>query len=512
VPAPYDIPSIIYDTVQLNLLRYESKPINFELKIDGNTPLDLHGDELRIKQVLNNILSNAFKYTDQGEVELSVSAEELEDDMVMLVLRVKDTGQGMTEEQIGKLFEEYVRFNMDVNRTIVGTGLGMHITKRLVDTMEGEISVESELNKGTVFTVRLPQKRIGDIVCGEELAEKLRSSRFKSMLKLNRAQIVHEYMPYGCVLIVDDVESNLYVAKGMMLPYGLKLETVTSGFGAIEKIKNGMEYDIIFMDHMMPKMNGVEATRIIRDMGYNQPVVALTANAIAGSSDMFMKNGFDGYISKPIDIRELNAVLNRFIRDKQPPEVIEAVRREFKESKSTAFAKDDELAVAVVLDIKNALPVLTDTLNDIKSGSKDTELFTTTVHGMKSALANIGESELSGIALSLEKAGSNTDIGFISSETPAFISALEALTEKYKREDAGNPEEIHDDMDLLREKLSLLAEACEGCNKRAAKAALDELRRRKWTKDTTDTLNEIAICLLRGEFAKAVALTKKYQI
>jgi len=248
ITGQYDIPSIIYDTIQLNLLRYESKPIEFQLRIDEFTPLDMIGDELRIKQVLNNVLSNAFKYTEKGEVELAVSAETVdrkpvtEDDSsreCLLVLRVSDTGQGMTDEEMSKLFDEYTRFNVDVNRTIVGTGLGMHITKRLIDAMEGEIIVESEFNKGSIFTIRIPQERVGTTVCGEGLADKLRNSRFKNMLKLNRFQIVREYMPYGSVLVVDDVESNLYVAKGMMSPYGLKIETAPSGFGAVEKVKKG---------------------------------------------------------------------------------------------------------------------------------------------------------------------------------------------------------------------------------------------------------------------------------
>jgi len=135
-------------------------------------------------------------------------------------------------------------------------------------------------------------------------------------------------MPYGSVLVVDDVASNLYVAKGLLLPYGLRIETAVNGTEAIEKIKSGNVYDIVFMDHMMPGMDGIEATKIIRDMGYTRPVVALTANAVIGQSDIFLANGFDGFISKPIDSRQLNTALNHFIRDKQSREVIEAARRE----------------------------------------------------------------------------------------------------------------------------------------------------------------------------------------
>jgi PAS domain S-box-containing protein len=413
VEAPYDIPSLIYDTVQLNLLRYESKPIEFDLKISENTPHDLLGDELRIKQILNNILSNAFKYTDKGRVELSVGAETGPEGECVLILRVSDTGQGMTEEETARLFEEYTRFNMDANRAIVGTGLGMHITKRLLDVMEGDIFVESQPEIGSVFTVRLPQKRIGTDICGPRLAERLRSSRFKSVSKLGRSQVVHEHMPYGSVLIVDDVESNLYVAKGMMLPYGMKIDTAVSGFEALDKIKNGEIYDVIFMDHMMPKMNGMETTKILRDMGYDKPIVALTANAVAGSSEMFLANGFDGYISKPIDIRELNSSLNRFLRDKKPvrsPQI------------------GDELTEAVVLDIRNALVALDEILSNLPDA--DIELYTTTVHGIKSALANIGETELSSAAYELEKAGDQGELDKIASQTPGFADSLRELIEK----------------------------------------------------------------------------------
>ena len=135
-------------------------------------------------------------------------------------------------------------------------------------------------------------------------------------------------MPYGNVLIVDDVETNIYVTKGLLSPYGLKIDSALSGFEAIDKIKSGSIYDIIFMDHMMPKMDGIEATKILRELGYICPIVALTANALVGQAEMFLANGFDDFISKPIDVRQLNAVLNKLIRDKQPPEVLEAARRQ----------------------------------------------------------------------------------------------------------------------------------------------------------------------------------------
>jgi PAS domain S-box-containing protein len=505
-PAAYDVPSIINDTMQLNLLRYESKSIDFDLKLDENTPLDMFGDELRIKQVLNNILSNAFKYTEKGGVELSVWAETDDstddDNDVMLALKISDTGQGMTEEQISKLFDEYTRFVKDANRTTVGTGLGMSITRRLVDAMAGELDVQSTPGKGSVFTVRLPQKRLSADVCGAEIADNLLNNRFRNSLKMKRVQIVHEYMPYGSVLVVDDIDSNLYVAKGMMMPYGLKIDTASNGYEAVEKIKNGNVYDIVFMDHMMPKMDGLEATELIRSHGYKHPIVALTANAITGSSEMFLSRGFDGYVSKPIDLRELNASLNRLIRDKQPPEVLEDARKR-QLSSMKAQLIDSELSAAVALDIKSALVVLKDLLG---AGQLDFTLFTTTAHGLKSALANINETALSVHALKLEKAGAEADLETIKAETPTFINALRALLKQLtpKSAKAGNEKIIGGAEEFLRQKLDEIAVACKSYKKRDAKAALDELKAKRWQKKTMELLEAIAENLLCGEFEEII--------
>jgi len=413
----YDIPSLINDTAQLNLMRYESKPIEFCIEADENIPVYLYGDELRIKQVLNNILSNAFKYTDEGKIEFAVSAETDNADNATLVFRISDTGQGMTEDQIARLFDEYSRFNLNTNRTIVGAGLGMSITKRLVDLMNGSIAVQSESGKGSVVTVRVPQKLAGTEVFGSEVVKKLQDFNFTSTTLTNKTQFIREHMPYGSVLVVDDVQSNIYVAKGMLLPYGLKIDTASSGFEAIKKVDDGNVYDIIFMDHMMPKMDGIEATKIIRSMGYTQPIVALTANALIGKAEMFLQNGFDRFISKPIDSRELNIILNELIRNKQPSPI---------QKNNT----NDELTALVAKDIENAIAVLEELLPELNSTKENLELYTTTVHGVKSALFNIGETQLSNAALKLEKESANWETSVITDETRELINSLRSFLEK----------------------------------------------------------------------------------
>ncbi|MCL2185479.1 MAG: transporter substrate-binding domain-containing protein [Treponema sp.] len=526
-PVRYDITSLINDTAQLNCLRYESKPILFSVQIDENTPLELFGDELRIKQVLNNVLSNAFKYTDEGEVVFTVSSEITSEvqtvltaqthDNVVLVFKVSDTGHGMSDKQIKKLFDEYTRFDTDANRTTVGTGLGMNITKRLVDLMDGNIIVKSDPGKGSVFTVSIPQKRIGTFVCGPTFADDLRNFRFKTGTIKKKTQFLREYMPYGNVLVVDDVESNIYVTKGLLLPYGLNIETATNGFEAIEKIKNGNVYDIVFMDHMMPKMDGIEATKIIRNMGYTNTIIALTANALIGRAEMFLRNGFDSFISKPIDSRELNLLLNDYIRNKKPPEIVNAARREQKEKNSktaqTKFAVFENIKSVFekdaffVQDAENAITVLSNLYKIIDNIEDDElKLYITTVHGMKSALSNIGEKDLSANAYKLERAGDEKNFSVIANETPIFIADLKTLTEKLKPEDKDSDIELkEEDKVYLREKITLIKTACESFDNNTAKEVLEDLKKKEWTRQINQILSEITVHILHSAFKKAVA-------
>ena len=322
----YNAANLIRDTAALNIMRIGGKPIEFELSVDENLPSTLIGDELRIKQILNNLLSNAFKYTEKGLVKLSVSVGGgNENSEAALVVEVSDTGCGMTEEQLNVIFDAYTRFITEANRVTEGAGLGMNITYNLVRLMNGEITVKSEPGKGTIFTVRLPQGTTASAALGKEMAESLQGFRMNDTKQIKRAQVVFEPMPYGSVLVVDDVELNLYVVEGLLAPYELSVETVKSGFDAIDKIKGGKTYDIVFMDHMMPQMDGMEATKIIRDMGYTRPIIALTANALVGQAEIFLANGFDGFISKPVYVRRMDALLKKLIHDKQPLGHIDAM-------------------------------------------------------------------------------------------------------------------------------------------------------------------------------------------
>jgi len=514
--AKYDIPSLINDVVQLNVLYFESKPIEFKLSVDENIPLYLIGDELRIKQILNNLLSNAFKYTDKGEVSLTVNAnytQRVGKSYASLVFCVSDTGQGMTQEQIRKLGSEYYRFNTQANRTTMGTGLGMNIAMKLIRMMNGKISVESKLGKGTTVTVHLPQGYEGPDISGtigKETAENLRRFRLDNARQMKKdSQIVREYMPYGKVLIVDDVESNLYVAKGLMAPYGLSIETASSGFEAVDIIKKGAVFDIVFMDHFMPKMDGVDATKIMRNIGYVNPIIALTANALTGQADMFIENGFDGFISKPIDIRQLNATLNKFVRGRHSPEEIKAAEsmRPKSIAKDIQPESDPQLTTIFARDAKKTIEILQSLCKKENAYDEESlQTFIVNTHAMKSALANIGEKELSKFAGELEQSVRNRNFSEVNDKTPKFLNALRILLEK----NAPKEEEdvVDEDVSYLREKLLSVKSACETYDKKTAKKALAELNEKKWSHKTKEMLEKISEHLLHSDF-EAVAATVK---
>ncbi|MDR2964728.1 MAG: response regulator [Treponema sp.] len=481
VKAQYDVASLIHDIAKLNIIRYESKPIEFKVSISENVPKVLIGDELRIKQVLNNILSNAFKYTQEGTVELSLNIEPSADESITtIVFCVSDTGQGMTKEQVKQLGEKYSRFNMEANRKTEGTGLGMNITNNLINLMSGKIFVESTPGMGSVFTVKLPQEFADKDVVGKELAENLKKLNLKTPSKLRNVQITQEFMPYGRVLIVDDVETNLYVARGLMAPYGLSVDTAMSGFEAIDKIKGGAVYDMIFMDHMMPKMDGIEAVKIIREYGYKGSIAALTANALAGQAEVFFKNGFDDFISKPIDIRQLNNILNKYVRDKQPQDILDEARRQ-KNSLYAAggqgIAIDLQLAEFFVRDAVKAVNVLETICENNCRRADDIPIFIINIHAMKSALANVGERDLSNDAMQLEQAGRDHNIALILSRLPEFLGKLRGVIDKLKPNDDadgsedGNMEDFPDKL-FLQEKLLVIQASCASMDKKAAKEAV----------------------------------------
>jgi CheY-like chemotaxis protein len=269
---------------------------------------------------MNNLLSNAFKYTKEGTVTLSVSGRRV-DNGLWIVFCITDTGIGIRKEDIAKLFTDYNQVDTRANRHIEGTGLGLSITKKFVELMGGEIVVESEYGKGTMFRVSIQQGVVGDQVIGKDVVENLRGFHFANRDERMRKTLTRLDLNGVRVLVVDDFPTNLDVAARMLRKYNMTVDCVDSGQKAIDLVSAGSPiYDAVFMDHMMPGMDGMEAMAAIRAMptGYakNLPIIALTANAVAGNERMFLDNGFDAFLSKPINVVMLDAVVRRWIGNK----------------------------------------------------------------------------------------------------------------------------------------------------------------------------------------------------
>jgi signal transduction histidine kinase/CheY-like chemotaxis protein/HPt (histidine-containing phosphotransfer) domain-containing protein len=509
--SEYDFPSVLNDTIQLNIVRIGSKEIDFSLILDEKIPVILYGDELRIKQIMNNILSNAFKYTEKGTVKMSVACEYINSDTVRLTLAVADTGQGMKKEDLDKIFTAYTQFNRVDNRKVEGTGLGMNITYKLVQLMGGTISVESEYGKGSVFTVVIDQKVTANTaVMGNELCDRLCTFSYKSDTNVV-SQISRVYMPYGSVLIVDDIETNLYVAEGLMTPYGLNIDKAGSGMEALQKIENGRSYDVVFMDHMMPEMDGIETTGRIRSLGYTKPIIALTANALVGNDKLFIEKGFDDFMSKPIDAKRLDDVLNQYVKDAHPNEAAQAESTESQRISShgtslhstNASILPQPLIDAFLRDAKKAWALFTQ-----YPANNDFTILATSAHGMKAACANIGESDLSGQAKTLEMAFKNNQKDVIDRELSAFSADLMALIERLSPDQETNVSTDSEDRELLQCELKLIKEACEEYDEVKAKLSLERLLQGQWTSQTKERLEQIQLHLFHSEFEEAGELCR----
>ena len=300
VNAEYDFNKVLEELVALTRARMGDKPLQFKTSFDPTIPTVLYGDHTRIKQIILNLLTNAVKYTKEGYINFKVDSV-IKEDVCRLIISVEDSGIGIKEENINKLFSKFERFDLEKNITIEGTGLGLAITKKLVDLMNGKIVVQSTYGEGSRFTVAIDQKIV-----------KTPTITIKDQ---NEQKEVKAFDVSGKrILVVDDNKLNLKGATRLLKEYNVEIETIDSGFECIEKIKAGQTYDLILMDDMMPKMTGTETIAKLKQIeGYNIPTIALTANAISGMKEKYMKAGFDGYLSKPIDKLELNRIINDFL-------------------------------------------------------------------------------------------------------------------------------------------------------------------------------------------------------
>jgi len=467
VPVKYLFSSLINDSANIINMRIGEKPLRFSTNIDGNIPNNLIGDEVRLRQILLNLLSNAVKYSEKGQIGLTVTIHKRDNEKIWLKISVTDTGKGIKPEDRGKLFGEFVQVDLKKNMGIEGTGLGLAITKRLCTAMGGDITVESEYGKGSVFTVIIPQ-----VVASETPLYSAVDSNDYNNSKGTGSAIRHTF-PTARLLVVDDIATNLKVAEGLLAPYGATVDTCISGIRAVELARK-REYDMIFMDHMMPEMDGLEATAAIREIekendelgisGKRVPIIALTANAVVGMKEMFMEKGFNDFLSKPIDVGKLDEMLERWIpkdkkvvgtRDQGLGSVVighsETADTQSLLTKTPVPSTQYPVPISGV-DIEKGIAMTGGTLSlyrEVLTLFRDDArerrpllqtvpeadalpAFVTQVHALKSASASIGAAEFSAKAAALEAAGKAGNLAFIEENLPVFAESLSRLVEGIK--------------------------------------------------------------------------------
>lgn len=406
--------------------RIGSKDLKLFVEIDNNLPNVLYGDLNKVKQIISNLLSNAIKYTESGRVDLKVVVENT-DKICNLEIMVKDTGRGIKEEQLSHLFTKFDRLEADKNTSIEGTGLGLAITKSLVEMLGGTINVESTYGVGSMFTVTIPEE-ISDAI--------LETTETESITKYNGVTS----------LIVDDSKLNLKVAEKILSEYGLTSETVLSGDECIEKIKRGNNYDIIFMDIMMPNKGGVETLKELKSLpNFNTPVVALTADAMEGQKEAYLSAGFIAYLSKPIDRQELESFLKKELKDKvtlenktsSVKEEIKPVEKENnKEELLTSVGLDLKKAYEFFMDIDTLIPQLKEYLTESvenkstmeKSYNKKDDInYEIVVHKLKSESRMLGLTDLGEMFYNHELAAKRKDWDYINKEYTSLISEYDKV-------------------------------------------------------------------------------------
>lgn len=433
----YYIKTVADEVISMMDMAASQRGLVLKYECDGTIPCRYNGDDGRIKQILINILSNAVKFTKKGYVRAYITGKPgRSDDEEMLIITVQDTGCGIREEDLGKIFEDFRQVDSKRNRSAEGTGLGLAIVKHLVEMMEGTIAVESTYGQGTTVTITIPQK----------IVDRTPVSEMPEIPQTDQKPTDLFTAPGIKVLIVDDNVINRKVARSFLKNYAFDLAEAESGPEAIELVREN-RYDIIFMDHMMPGMDGIEAVEIIRrDCGENGAaaiIVALTANAMEGMREQFLQSGFQDFIAKPLDRRELNQLLLRWVPEKyrhseKPVEEagpldpmkfqIDGVDMEA----AMQFFSGGEEDFANLLDLycedgKRKVPLLSELART------DIVRYQIEVHGLKSASANIGAMKVSEMAREQENAAAQGDQELIAAKFPALLAEYEILLEHINR-------------------------------------------------------------------------------
>jgi signal transduction histidine kinase/ActR/RegA family two-component response regulator/HPt (histidine-containing phosphotransfer) domain-containing protein len=491
VPVKYYFASLISDVTTIIRMRLTETDVLFAASIDDSLPSALIGDETRIRQVLLNLLSNAVKYTKEGSISLDVRGERIKDGEIRVIFDVSDTGTGIKENDMGKLFGEFTRLDEDKNKNIEGTGLGLAITRSLCIAMGGDISVSSQYGKGSKFTVRVPQG-----VADYTPLSLSNGPETKHAPEANDARIRFT-APDARILIVDDIMINLQVARGLLAPYEMSVDICESGAEAIELVGERV-YDLVFMDHMMPGMDGIETTAAIRNMPEERfkklPIIALTANAISGMREMFLQSGFDDFLSKPIEPTKLASILQKWIpKDKQmkssapsdarpddtPPRKLAGVVIDGLDI-SECLRKFDGNEDACISVLRSYAGHTSSVLEKLRAPSPDSlKDYATHVHGLKGSSYNICAEAVGKMAEELETSAKAGDIASVLEKNDALIKTAEKLISDMvsSLNNVSDTEQKDKKDEPDKETLRAIMRACADYDTSALKDAFAELLR-----------------------------------
>ncbi len=439
VSVKYHVSALIGDIVNMLDRRFDEKGLVLNVNVAPDIPSVLFGDEVRLRQILTNIMTNAVKYTDKGSVTLSVRYDRIDEDELTLILSVKDTGRGIKEADRDKLFCGFTRVDQVRNRNIEGTGLGLSITSRLVTMMNGTIDVESVYGEGSDFIVRVPQKIISEEPIGE-----FNAKLTKSTDEIRRSAASAYTAPDARVLVTDDNRSNLLVVEGLLKRTQIQVVSVTSGAECIERLRKE-HFDLLLLDHMMPEMDGIETLKRIRSekLASGVPVVALTANAVSGAREMYEEHGFEDYLAKPISGDSLERLIFKLLPERLV-KITEKTAEEKpvqsdspKESKQETALIDRELALSYCNDDEELFAIVLQSyceeyenkLADMKKllAEKNLEKYRIVVHALKSTSLNIGAAKLSEQAKAHEFAARDGELDFVESDFDSLLENYEAV-------------------------------------------------------------------------------------
>ena len=512
----YRTVALLSDLLSVVYAYIGEKHLQLRVEIAPDIPSGLVGDHVRVRQILLNVLSNAVKYTPHGWVRLAASRGKRQDDLLTLKFTVEDSGIGIREEDLPYLFSEFVRLDESANRHIVGTGLGLSIARNLSRGMDGDITVRSEYGKGSVFTITIVQKVEDETPIGvmESWQE----------MPVQEEEEMPFVAPTCRVLVVDDVTFNLVVARGLFALYQLNVTTCQSGPEAIELVRR-QHFDMIFMDHMMPEMDGIETTKLLREMDdwlAKAPIIALTANAVAGMKEHFLQNGFDDFLSKPIEIASLRRIMEKWVPRKKRRVVSVAADNAGDAIDLAIEGVDVARGVATIggslaayvealgiycLDVEKHLPFLRAfTGQDTATMST----FATSVHGLKSASSNVGALALAEQAAILEQAAGHGDIELIQSRLGEFIGGLIRLVACIRAAlRARAPERLEGAASIDTVVLERLAKALENKDIAAIDQLIEDILAQPLDEKSRDAIEHLSRQVLLADFDEAEETVKK---